>query len=110
MVDQYCGFNAKAGGGVFVLEQPWSGQPVARELLGDSKVGNGRLRGRRLEGGAFNTLELDHDAGTLTGLQAKPRIVMVDGHAVDVPPADHMLVVRNDDRPGVIGVVYRTAS
>ncbi|MET0489777.1 MAG: ACT domain-containing protein, partial [Acidimicrobiales bacterium] len=44
-------------------------------------------------------------AGTLTGLQAKPRIVMVDDHAVDVPPADHMLVVRNDDSPGVIGFV-----
>ena len=44
-------------------------------------------------------------AGTLTGLQAKPRIVMVDDHAVDVPPADHMLVVRNDDSPGVIGLV-----
>ena len=44
-------------------------------------------------------------AGTLAGLQAKPRIVMVDDHAVDVPPADHMLVVRNDDSPGVIGLV-----
>ena len=30
---------------------------------------------------------------------------MVDDHAVDVPPADHMLVVRNDDSPGVIGLV-----
>ena len=44
-------------------------------------------------------------AGTLAGLQGKPRIVMVDDHAVDVPPADHMLVVRNDDSPGVIGLV-----
>jgi D-3-phosphoglycerate dehydrogenase len=30
---------------------------------------------------------------------------MVDDHMTDVPPADHMLVVRNDDRPGVIGLV-----
>jgi len=44
-------------------------------------------------------------AGTLAGLQGKPRIVMVDEHAVDVPPSDHMLVVRNDDSPGVIGFV-----
>jgi D-3-phosphoglycerate dehydrogenase len=44
-------------------------------------------------------------AGTLVGLQGKPRIVMVDDHAVDVPPAEHLLVVRNDDRPGVIGFV-----
>jgi D-3-phosphoglycerate dehydrogenase len=40
--------------------------------------------------------------GTLVGLSAKPRLVMLDDHTVDVPPADHMLVVRNDDRPGVI--------
>ncbi|MBI2710307.1 MAG: phosphoglycerate dehydrogenase [Actinobacteria bacterium] len=48
----------------------------------------------------------DHSiAGTLVGLQAEARIVVVDDHTVDVPPADHMLVVRNDDRPGVIGRV-----
>ena len=38
--------------------------------------------------------------GTLVGLRGEPRIVMVDDHSVDVPPADHMLVVRNDDVPG----------
>ena len=30
---------------------------------------------------------------------------MVDDHTIDVPPADHMLVVRNDDRPGMIAAV-----
>jgi D-3-phosphoglycerate dehydrogenase / 2-oxoglutarate reductase len=50
--------------------------------------------------GAGHTL-----AGTLTGRRSEPRIVMVEDHNTDVPPADHMLVVRNDDRPGVIGVV-----
>jgi D-3-phosphoglycerate dehydrogenase len=44
-------------------------------------------------------------AGTLVGLRAEPRLVMVDDHDVDMPPANHMLVVRNDDRPGMIGVV-----
>ena len=44
-------------------------------------------------------------AGTLVGLRAEPRLVMVDDHSVDVPPSHHMLVVRNDDRPGVIGTV-----
>jgi D-3-phosphoglycerate dehydrogenase len=43
--------------------------------------------------------------GTLVGLKGEPRIVMVDGHTVDVPPANHMLVVRNDDRPGMIAYV-----
>jgi len=44
-------------------------------------------------------------AGTLAGARGEPRLVMVDDHAVEVPPAPHMLLVRNDDRPGMIGVV-----
>ena len=39
------------------------------------------------------------------GLRAEPRLVQIDGHTVDVPPAGHLLVVNNDDRPGVIGRV-----
>ncbi len=44
-------------------------------------------------------------AGTLAGARTEPRVVLVDNHTVEVPPADHMLVVHNDDRPGMIGVV-----
>jgi D-3-phosphoglycerate dehydrogenase / 2-oxoglutarate reductase len=44
-------------------------------------------------------------AGTLSGPRSEPRIIMVDDHAVEVSPAEHMLVVRNDDRPGMIGLV-----
>jgi D-3-phosphoglycerate dehydrogenase len=46
-------------------------------------------------------------AGTLStaGLHTEPRIVMVDDHLVEVAPSPHMLVVRNDDRPGMIGIV-----
>jgi D-3-phosphoglycerate dehydrogenase / 2-oxoglutarate reductase len=47
-------------------------------------------------------------AATLVGLDGDPRIVMVDDHTVDVPPSPHMLVVRNDDRPGMIGAVGTT--
>lgn len=48
----------------------------------------------------------DHSlAGTLGGLRGDPRIVMVDDHTVDLPPASHMLVVRNEDRPGMIQTV-----
>ncbi|HEX5366717.1 MAG TPA: phosphoglycerate dehydrogenase [Acidimicrobiales bacterium] len=43
--------------------------------------------------------------GTLVGLRGQPRVVMLDGHTIDLPPADHMLVVRNDDRPGMIAFV-----
>ena len=31
--------------------------------------------------------------------------MQIDDTPFDVPPADHMLVVTNDDRPGVIGTV-----
>ena len=44
-------------------------------------------------------------AGTLVGLRGIAKVVMVDGFAVDVPPADNMLVVRNDDIPGMIGAI-----
>jgi D-3-phosphoglycerate dehydrogenase / 2-oxoglutarate reductase len=43
--------------------------------------------------------------GTLFGKQAKPRIVSIDDHDVDLPPSSHMLVVRNTDSPGMIGKV-----
>ncbi len=44
-------------------------------------------------------------AGTLAGLRQEPRIVNIDDYSVEVPPSQHLLVVRNDDRPGMIGVV-----
>ncbi len=46
-------------------------------------------------------------AGTLVGLRGDPRIVMLDDHTVDLPPARHMLVVRNEDKPGMIAFVTR---
>jgi D-3-phosphoglycerate dehydrogenase len=48
----------------------------------------------------------DHSvAGTLTGLASQPKVVMIDDHRVDIPPAPHMVVVRNADTPGMIGRV-----
>lgn len=43
--------------------------------------------------------------GSVVGARGEAAIVKIDDHSVDVPPADHMLVVRNDDRPGMIAVV-----
>jgi D-3-phosphoglycerate dehydrogenase len=42
---------------------------------------------------------------TLIGLRDEARIIQIDNHEIDVPPSPHMLIVRNDDRPGVIGIV-----
>ncbi len=46
-----------------------------------------------------------HVAGTLYGKQDAQRIVAIDDHVVDLPPSRHMIVVRNEDRPGMIGRV-----
>jgi D-3-phosphoglycerate dehydrogenase / 2-oxoglutarate reductase len=46
-----------------------------------------------------------HVAGTLVGQRGEARIVGIDDHSIDVPPASHMLVVRNADVPGMIGRV-----
>lgn len=47
-------------------------------------------------------------AGTLAGTHETPRIVGIDRHIVDLPPSRHMLVVHNEDRPGMIGLVAGT--
>ena len=44
-------------------------------------------------------------AATLTSQSRHARIVMIDDHVMRVPPSENMLIVRNDDRPGVIGLV-----
>ena len=48
---------------------------------------------------------ITHVAGTLYGKQDAPRIVAIDDYIVDLPPSSHMLVVRNQDTPGMIGRV-----
>jgi D-3-phosphoglycerate dehydrogenase len=45
-------------------------------------------------------------SGTLRGGDpAQPSIVGIDGHLLDISPAGCLLIVRNDDKPGKIGVV-----
>lgn len=44
-------------------------------------------------------------SGTLSGPKASQRIVAIDEIPFDVPPADHMVLITNDDRPGVIGIM-----
>jgi D-3-phosphoglycerate dehydrogenase len=44
-------------------------------------------------------------AGALHGLQGTPRFVMIDDYQGEITPSAHMLVVRNEDVPGMIGKV-----
>ena len=48
----------------------------------------------------------DHEVGgALTAAGGDGQIVLVDGHEVALEPTEYLLVVRNDDRPGMIGAV-----
>jgi len=35
----------------------------------------------------------------------QPRVVEINGYAMDMVPAGHMAIIQNDDRPGMIGLV-----
>lgn len=61
MVDQYFGIYANPGGGLYVLQDPFGDAPRVRNVLADSVVERGRLRGQRLDGGAFLSPSLSFD-------------------------------------------------
>ena len=66
MCDQYYGCNARAGGGLFVLEDAFGPEPRLRNLLEGAAVENGRLKGKRLEGGSFLSPDLSFDGRIVT--------------------------------------------
>ena len=43
--------------------------------------------------------------GTLVGVRGDPYIVRVNGLAINVRPSRHMVLITNEDRPGVVGAV-----
>ncbi|MDR1385981.1 MAG: discoidin domain-containing protein [Planctomycetaceae bacterium] len=61
MCDQYYGINSVSGGGVFILLEPFGNSPKVRNLLEHSIVENGRLKGKKLENGAFVTPDISFD-------------------------------------------------
>ena len=65
MCDQYYGCNAKPGGGLFVLSDPFGDSPKLVDLLANSPVQNGRLAGKSLAGGSFLSPELSFDGQTI---------------------------------------------
>ena len=65
MCDQYLGFNQRKGGGVYLLKNAFSSSPTVTDILKDSTVLNGRLKGKRLKNGSFISLDLDYDAKTI---------------------------------------------
>ena len=44
-------------------------------------------------------------AGAISIHDGGVRLLEVDGHRLEIRPADHMLIVRNADVPGMVGIV-----
>jgi hypothetical protein len=65
MCDQYYGCNAKPGGGLYVLHDPFGPEPRLEDVLADSVVERGRLKGQPLRGGAFLSPEVSFDGKTI---------------------------------------------
>jgi len=65
MCDQFYGFSAVPGGGLYVLENPLGDEPKLVNLLENSVVEKGKMRGRKLEGGAFLSPEVSYDGKTI---------------------------------------------
>jgi len=61
MCDQYYGCNARPGGGLFVLSDPFGENPRLTNVLENSVVERGRLKGDNLTAGAFLSPELSYD-------------------------------------------------
>ncbi len=62
----------------------------------------------RSPSGHLNGIKLEGDGHTLAGTVSPAgdvRIIAIDDIAIDIPVADHLLVVLNDDTPGMIGRV-----
>ncbi|MHC4604913.1 MAG: TolB family protein, partial [Planctomycetota bacterium] len=65
MCDQYYGINALSGGGIYVLSEPFGDNPKVRDVLADSVVRRGRLKGQRLRDGSFLSPDLSYDGKTI---------------------------------------------
>ncbi|HEY3319818.1 MAG TPA: LamG-like jellyroll fold domain-containing protein [Planctomycetota bacterium] len=61
---QYFAFNSIPGGGVFTVKN-FRGTPEIRNLLSNAVVESGRLKGRKLEPGAFISPDLSSDGKTV---------------------------------------------
>ena len=64
LCDQYYGVNILPGGGIYMLENAFKpdSDPTVKNVLENSVVESGRLKGDNLKTGGFATLALDYDA------------------------------------------------
>ena len=65
MCDQYYGVNQRPGGGLFSLNNPFSDQATVNDILSNSVVTKGRLKGQTLSGGSFLSPDLSFDGNEI---------------------------------------------
>jgi len=66
MCDQYFGWKAVPGGGIFVLDNPFGPNPTLRDVLENSVVASGRLKGQKLtQQGSYISPSLSYDGKTI---------------------------------------------
>ncbi len=99
MCDQFYGCNARPGGGLFVLSDPFGAEPRASDLLESSVVENGRLKGQKLTGGSFLSPELSFDGKTIlfAWTQAKAKKTYTWG-----PTISYHIFKSNADGSGLV--------
>ncbi|MFA6543193.1 MAG: hypothetical protein WCS99_02130 [Limisphaerales bacterium] len=97
MVDQFYGFYAKPGGRLLALTEPFGPQPGLVNLLAGATVQQGRLKGRKLEGGAFLSPEISFDGKTIL-------FAWTEGKGKELewsPTASHHIFKVNSDGRGL---------
>jgi hypothetical protein len=66
MCDQFFGFHARPGGGLYVLKNAFSDKPEVVNVLENAVVSNGRLKGRKLDSSwGFLSPHLTYDGKTI---------------------------------------------
>jgi len=88
------------------------GDPVSyvnAETLAEARNVEVRMISSPATGDHTNTVRVSGDGLSMTGTisihDGRPRLLEVDGHRLEIRPSDDMLFVRNDDVPGMVGVV-----
>ena len=72
------------------------------EVKSSDIVGYKNLVSVQLEDDKGGSLKI---TGTIFPVTKEPRVVRLDGYHMDAIPKGYMLVVRNNDKPGVVGLV-----
>jgi D-3-phosphoglycerate dehydrogenase len=101
--------NASDDEPVNMVNATYIAERQAIEIVQGYTEEEGQFSGRTISlkiqasGGDESSLNLRSFEGTL--INGEPRIVRINGYAVEVAPQGYLLISRHNDRPGIIGKV-----